>query len=73
MSDQTVVTANRPEYGEHKVPRSVSHYDTRVYGEPKYPKTQSESFQHMVNLVFYHSPCQVKFNGPITALHSLGP
>lgn len=46
---------------EHtSVRRSVSHYDFLAYGELKDPNTWSESFQHMVNLVLNHNPCQVK-------------
>lgn len=39
---------------------SVSHNDSWVYGEQRDWKTQSVSFQHMVNLVLNHRPCQVK-------------
>lgn len=76
MSDQTVVRADWPKCSEHQVRCSVSHYDSWVYGEPRDSKTQSESFQHMVNLVLTTAHAkwsQDKFDGRITALHSLGP
>lgn len=50
----------RPKCDAHNVRSSVSHYDSWVSGEPTNWKTQSVSFQHMVNLVLNHSTCQVK-------------